>query len=418
MERNKLASEEMRKEQDIQSLGQINHIEYSDRRNSELKFMYCQPVVEHKDLPPPLPEAATAAHAHALVPPPAGEDDPLTRAFKEKLLRKIKGTASSSSGHSPDLDDAPDIPPVDPDLYPEPAPDPDSEAGALELRESRRRRREEDERARRGKTGKYNPNYAAGAVQSELEREIGRKHKGGGMSQAELEERFPQLKNAPVEGKYAGSIQVQHKPFAGVIRYVQCKRCGIWGHSSGDRECALRDHNPQDVQRQQREDPMANQLSASSTAANALELDKQKLIYARAVAGVPGVDPKTLQYIQNKNISLRSAVVRAQSGKIVNIGGGSEAYQLVESEEEEQSEGDCDMEELALLASLSAREKRLLVAKLREIYPHYPDVVSELLDSILHAESRLARIAGGDGGAAAGTHSCREPRERKKSRKH
>lgn len=73
-------------------------------------------------------------------------------------------------------------------------------------------------------------------------------------------ERFPFLKNAPVEGDLAKASdgQMNHQPFNKVIYNVQCTRCGTWGHRSGDRECELKDFNPNDYSRLAREDPMSN----------------------------------------------------------------------------------------------------------------------------------------------------------------
>jgi hypothetical protein len=79
---------------------------------------------------------------------------------------------------------------------------------------------------------------------------------GKAKNQAEMEERHPRLKNAPVEGAFAKDAHVRHKPFSDVIRDVQCLRCQNWGHRSGDRECPLFNHNPIDASRQQREDPL------------------------------------------------------------------------------------------------------------------------------------------------------------------
>ena len=51
-----------------------------------------------------------------------------------------------------------------------------------------------------------------------------------------------------------GDIKV--KPFNKVIHNAQCARCGEWGHKSVDRECSLKDFNPNDFSRLKREDPM------------------------------------------------------------------------------------------------------------------------------------------------------------------
>ena len=71
-----------------------------------------------------------------------------------------------------------------------------------------------------------------------------------------LEERFPFLKNAPTQGTFTENVPIKHKPFGIEIRNVKCARCGQFGHSSGDRECPLRDFNPNDAQRQMLEDPL------------------------------------------------------------------------------------------------------------------------------------------------------------------
>jgi N-terminal domain of CBF1 interacting co-repressor CIR len=75
-------------------------------------------------------------------------------------------------------------------------------------------------------------------------------------SQSELKDRHPRLKNAPVKGAYTKNLQLKHKPFAEPVRNVRCVRCGVWGHQSGDRECAMLGSNPLDNERLQREDPL------------------------------------------------------------------------------------------------------------------------------------------------------------------
>ena len=58
--------------------------------------------------------------------------------------------------------------------------------------------------------------------------------------------RFPQLKNAPVvKGMNPSNINVQFKPMgAQPIRHIRCLKCGVWGHSRGDRECKLSGWDP------------------------------------------------------------------------------------------------------------------------------------------------------------------------------
>jgi CBF1 interacting corepressor len=83
----------------------------------------------------------------------------------------------------------------------------------------------------------------------------------------QMVERFAVLKNAPMEGGYAKGMVVKHKPFCEQLRNVHCIRCGQWGHMSGERECPLRDYNPNDYERQQREDPMRRMLDGPSAGA-------------------------------------------------------------------------------------------------------------------------------------------------------
>lgn len=64
------------------------------------------------------------------------------------------------------------------------------------------------------------------------------------LSFANIAERFPFLKDAPVEGAYTDSVKVNFKPMGVQLRNVRCVRCAEWGHQSGDRECSMRDSNP------------------------------------------------------------------------------------------------------------------------------------------------------------------------------
>ncbi|OQR83238.1 hypothetical protein ACHHYP_14925 [Achlya hypogyna] len=95
------------------------------------------------------------------------------------------------------------------------------------------------------------------AVKSQraLERYVGRRPSEA-VSIKEQVERFPMLKDAPVEGDYTSNIRVNFQPVGVRLRNVKCIRCGEWGHQSGDRECNLREFNPLDAARQAMEDPM------------------------------------------------------------------------------------------------------------------------------------------------------------------
>jgi len=85
-------------------------------------------------------------------------------------------------------------------------------------------------------------------------------------------EKFPFLKNAPVQGMYTENLKITHKPFGIELRNVKCARCGNWGHTSGDRECPMKDFNPNDSHRQKLEDPLTHIQTRE------MQLYKEKLI--------------------------------------------------------------------------------------------------------------------------------------------
>ena len=74
---------------------------------------------------------------------------------------------------------------------------------------------------------------------------------------SEQMERFPELRNAPVEGSYTKHATISFKALGKVYRQVQCRRCGEWGHRAGDRECRLRDTlGPRQRHELERQDPL------------------------------------------------------------------------------------------------------------------------------------------------------------------
>lgn len=89
---------------------------------------------------------------------------------------------------------------------------------------------------------------------SALEKEVGRKNRSSqnNLSYQQQIERFPQLKNAPMEAKpkddgnndATAPMMVNFKPLGVQILHVRCMSCGIWGHARGDRECAKSGWNP------------------------------------------------------------------------------------------------------------------------------------------------------------------------------
>ena len=112
--------------------------------------------------------------------------------------------------------------------------------------------------------------------QRNLERYVGRRPDEP-LTIKDQVERFPFLKNAPVEGDYASSVKVNFKPVGRQLRNVRCLRCGEWGHVSGDRECPLKDSNPNDAARQLREDPMTHMMQLHAERKQGLVLKKSAM---------------------------------------------------------------------------------------------------------------------------------------------
>ncbi|KAG2999797.1 hypothetical protein PC118_g601 [Phytophthora cactorum] len=146
---------------------------------------------------------------------------------------------------------------------------------------------------------------------SKLERYVGRRAEET-LTIKDQVERFPILKDAPVEGKYTETIKVNFNPLGLRLRNVRCIRCGEWGHQSGDRECKLRDQNPND--------PV--------TEINKLKSAKQDLVLRR------GALP----------LEMQEAAV--------------EEFEILQSDDEDV--------EAAFLATLSTKEKKKLMKKLKK----------------------------------------------------
>lgn len=127
---------------------------------------------------------------------------------------------------------------------------------------------------------KKNEDFSMHSKITALEKMTGRKRRTDELTIEEQVERFPFLKDAPLEGGYVKDVKVTLKPFnklgesrdsagGGVtlpltllvdrahthtfppapVRNTRCLRCGEWGHQTGDRECALKDFNPHDAAR-------------------------------------------------------------------------------------------------------------------------------------------------------------------------
>ncbi|ETI39906.1 hypothetical protein, variant [Phytophthora nicotianae] len=184
--------------------------------------------------------------------------------------------------------------------------------------EDQKQQKEEDEAVREFRR---RAERRGDSQRSKLERYVGRRAEET-LTIKDQVERFPILKDAPVEGKYTETIKVNFNPLGLRLRNVRCIRCGEWGHQSGDRECKLRDQNPNDATRQRWEDPV--------TEINKLKSAKQDLVFRRGA------------------LPLEMQETTAQGFEIL------------------QSDDDVEAAEDAFLATLSTKQKKKLMKKLKK----------------------------------------------------
>ena len=90
------------------------------------------------------------------------------------------------------------------------------------------------------------PSALTGDNRTQLEKAVGRRDAyNTSLTLEEQVARFPSLANAPMKpGMKADNVSVSFKPLGAEIRNVKCLKCGVWGHSKGDRECHLSGWNP------------------------------------------------------------------------------------------------------------------------------------------------------------------------------
>ena len=85
----------------------------------------------------------------------------------------------------------------------------------------------------------------AADARSALERAAGVRSAPPALSLDEQVARFPALRGAPmVRGVRGTDVSVTFQPLGASIRNVRCLRCGIWGHTRGDRECSAGGWDP------------------------------------------------------------------------------------------------------------------------------------------------------------------------------
>jgi len=146
-------------------------------------------------------------------------------------------------------------------------------------------------------------------------------------------EKFPFLKDAPVQGQYTDNIQVHHKPFGIELRNVKCARCHQWGHQSGDRECPLKNvMNPNDAERQKMEDPLMHNPS----------------LFEKDITG------------NNDGLVLKRNCLSP-----INRGIAENQQMIAEEPEPEQVNSDEDDIEKEFLASLTRKQRKLLLKEFK-----------------------------------------------------
>eukprot|EP01122_Echinamoeba_exundans_P017734 TRINITY_DN965_c0_g4_i1.p1 TRINITY_DN965_c0_g4~~TRINITY_DN965_c0_g4_i1.p1 ORF type:complete len:428 (-),score=107.16 TRINITY_DN965_c0_g4_i1:47-1330(-) len=96
------------------------------------------------------------------------------------------------------------------------------------------------------------------AQQQDMQSDASRGEKKGFYDKAAIVAEHPALKDAPVVDKYAKNlgVNINAKPLGLQVRRVRCLRCGQVGHLSGERECPMKDQNPNEEFHRMVEDPM------------------------------------------------------------------------------------------------------------------------------------------------------------------
>jgi CBF1 interacting corepressor len=224
-EQEAVAAVEVLKEKEIQSYELLGQAPERDPRAAGLKFMYSMPQPADKKK---LEEINKSGRHYEPVVHKDGEDE-MVKEFKAKLLQHVATSSSKTT---------------------------DQISGEVMEEVRVFEKASDNESKQQAGASSSSSSLGGNGSMSALEKSVGRRARNVVPTLEEQAARHAFLKNAPVEGVYAKNIAVRHKPFNEVVRNVQCLRCGQWGHQSGDRECQLRDYNPQDYKRQQREDPL------------------------------------------------------------------------------------------------------------------------------------------------------------------
>lgn len=152
-----------------------------------------------------------------------------------------------------------------------------------------------------------------------------------------------ELAGAPVA--QGASATTRANPLGKIIRATQCKRCGGFGHDSGDRECPMRDHNPNDAFRAKLEDPLTLMRAREALREGSRRLELKAPM--TAAGGSPtrgGLDPAA-----------------ANQQMVYDLGEGADAHG-----ETAEGGGNGGVEGGGVLASLPKAERKRLVKEFRE----------------------------------------------------
>lgn len=331
------AAKEVQKEAELHYYEALGETAARDPRNSSLKFMYALPT--KKDDPKDNP-GTKAVNAASVVPleaqhVPSGQDDELVQRFWTRIqdfqetqkLKSMGSTEPSAAASNSNTNNTIAASSTSSSVFHFPG----------------------DGRS-----------LTAASVATAASVSLGR-------DRTKEKELNPMLRNAPVEGSYVRNMQGAHfKPFNEPVRNIQCTRCGDWGHRFGDRECPLRDFNPHDLDRQRREDPMAGFAVTARGAEHSLGVqsaeglakltaDKQRLVLSQAMLDTTFGKKPQAQSTQPVKRFDDAGTVEPTSNITASI--LSNAPLIITVDESDP--------EAEFIATLTAREKKLLLRKLQ-----------------------------------------------------
>ncbi|KAN0014771.1 hypothetical protein ACTFIU_001089 [Dictyostelium citrinum] len=175
-------------------------------------------------------------------------------------------------------------------------------------------------------------------------------------------EKFPILANAPTDGVISSETKLVHKPLGILINNVKCARCHNWGHRSGDRECPLVDSNPNEYKNLQMNDPMNNSYNSNSNNNHFHNNNNNNNSNNNNINYYNEHDNQD----NRKRFRLNSSASSPKS-----FGRDSNNYSVVEDVvdnnhgDEEEDDDDDDQVEREFLASLTKKQRKLLLKQIK-----------------------------------------------------